>query len=670
MAKTIDGVIGFVSGTVPATNYIKQINDGTTTHDIAVQSGITFFNGNTEIVWDGKQAVEVVIPTLADIVSNPVVFAGTVGANGTITWAEGKGSNPQTGYLVYIQVPCTFGGQACEAGDMAVYDGSAWRVIQGENQVSLAGTDLSIGANPTNVITVEGQTLALSLNFDDIASAISYAVDKNTAVSISATGGEFTIASKFISLSYEAGSSVDITTPVSISLPYELASDAVTIDSVLQADDINLVGGSFPTAAKNTATSFSATHDLTVSASANDNGAFITSVSAIKSASLDSATAASNDIAYGTALTAISGTDFVTGVHSYDSTKDDGQPVAFTLWGQATVSNSTFVSGLGEANAAGANALVSDVTVGNVGLDATGSGILTGVTTGSDFVTAVSFGTISDDNTKSWFLSGLTEGSEVVYDITAGSVSLSLGNNTAGFTANAVTSASVSNHVLSFTTDSFMKPVDVVYTAPTVSKTGFNKSGVKIENTGVDMSGFTTAALSQPTVTVSYKSILTDNVTLNQASVDWYYDKAKDHNFELSMAYAKLNTEGADVTKANALISGTISTSISADTFVTGLNNDGSFPSLSITGPTGTISGTLSSKALLSNTVSWLAVDSSKATIAGAGTYTLVEVSEGGVAVAAAGNYNVDANSIEIEIPADTFVTDVNVYVNDNDVNV
>ena len=56
MAKTIDGVIGFVGN--PATNYIQQINDGTTTHDIAVKSGITFFNGagdETGFKWDGVQ---------------------------------------------------------------------------------------------------------------------------------------------------------------------------------------------------------------------------------------------------------------------------------------------------------------------------------------------------------------------------------------------------------------------------------------------------------------------------------------------------------------------------------------------------------------------------------------------------------------------------------------
>ena len=80
MAKTINGAIGFVSGTIPAANYIQQINAGNATYDIAVKSGITFYNGGkddaTAFTWDGTQPLEVVIPTLADIVANPVVLKG------------------------------------------------------------------------------------------------------------------------------------------------------------------------------------------------------------------------------------------------------------------------------------------------------------------------------------------------------------------------------------------------------------------------------------------------------------------------------------------------------------------------------------------------------------------------------------------------------------------
>ena len=77
MAKTINGAIGFVSGTTPTANYIKQINAGDATYDIAVEHGIKFFNGSDgdAILWDGTRPLEVVIPTLADIVANPVVLS-------------------------------------------------------------------------------------------------------------------------------------------------------------------------------------------------------------------------------------------------------------------------------------------------------------------------------------------------------------------------------------------------------------------------------------------------------------------------------------------------------------------------------------------------------------------------------------------------------------------
>ena len=140
MAKTIDGVIGFVKETTPATNYIQQINAGNATHDIAVKNGIKFFNGGTEIDWDGKQAVEVVIPTLADIVANPVVLKGVINK------AEDIPSSPSSGDLYYIGTTGEYFGVACEAGDMAIYykgtgeETGKWNVISGENQIEFVGT--------------------------------------------------------------------------------------------------------------------------------------------------------------------------------------------------------------------------------------------------------------------------------------------------------------------------------------------------------------------------------------------------------------------------------------------------------------------------------------------------------------------------------------------------
>ena len=155
-------------------NYIQQINAGGTIHDIAVQKGITFYNGNggSAIPWDGTQALEVTIPTLSDLVQDPIRFAGTVGSDG-IAKKDGAAITPAKGDLVFITANCTFNEVACEAGDMAVYDGSAWSIVSGENQVTIKNaTPTNVTANKTEVelslaaktvLDVEGKELVLKL---------------------------------------------------------------------------------------------------------------------------------------------------------------------------------------------------------------------------------------------------------------------------------------------------------------------------------------------------------------------------------------------------------------------------------------------------------------------------------------------------------------------------
>ena len=71
----------------------------------------------------------------------------------------------------------------------------------------------------------------------------------------------------------------------------------------------------------------------------------------------------------------------------------------------------------------------------------------------------------------------------------------------------------------------------------------------------------------------------------------------------------------------------------------------------------------MSSKALVSSKVSWLAVNSTNRDIAVAGTYSLVEDSSiaSAIEVAVAGAYTVDKDSASVTIPADMYVTDISV---------
>ena len=598
MAKTINGAIGFVSGTAPTANYIKQINAGDATYDIAVKSGITFYNGSSEIVWDGKQPVEVVIPTLADIVASPVVLKGIINSSSDVPTND-KASN---GDLYYIGTTGSYftPAVACEAGDMAIFYNGKWNVIQGENQVSLEASALSLGKTAQSAITVEGQTLTLAVDYNDVRENTK--VRKNASTIIDVSGAGVSVAAMNIALTQAKGSTDDISTAVSIDLPTKLANGAVTIDSVLQAADFTFTSGSFPTISKNGAVvSASVSHKMSIGkANAEDgvNGDYLTSVVAIKGVSVvDAAVGDSGDV-------------------------------------------------------------VSSITVGAVTI-AAGEGILTGVsTTGSDFVSSVTFGTAISDNNNQWFYNGLGEegvSGDVVTSVAFGTTKL-VSDST--YAASAMVSATVSDHVLSFSTGSFMTPVNISVSGQEVKKKSFTKSGVSLSGFSYASKGFTTGSLSQAATSVSFKNVLTGAVTLTQGvDTKYYFDKEESNAYTPLMSYKKLTTTDATFTKNSpALQNTTITATIPSNTFAVSLEG-GSLPTFAVGAPTGKITGTVGTE-LTTEHKEWLGIDSSKKDIPVAGAYTLTsDSSVAGIAVAAAGEYDVKAGTVTIA--ADSFVTDV-----------
>ena len=219
-------------------NYIQQINAGGTIHDIAVQKGITFYNGNggSAIPWDGTQALEVTIPTLSDLVQDPIRFAGTVGSDG-IAKKDGVAITPAKGDLVFITANCTFNEVACEAGDMAVYDGSAWSIVSGENQVTIKNaTPTNVTANKTEVelslaaktvLDVEGKELVLKLPAKLLEGiGVTKNVDKTISLN---TGAKASVDAKWITLSHTpAAQATSIGSNKTIDLPSKLANGNVT----------------------------------------------------------------------------------------------------------------------------------------------------------------------------------------------------------------------------------------------------------------------------------------------------------------------------------------------------------------------------------------------------------------------------------------------------------
>lgn len=676
MAKHLNenDVMGLV-GTA-STNYIQKISDGTTEHDLTVVNGITFFNGKadtTGVTWDGIQPLEVIIPTLADIISNPVVLKGVVNSAGDI---PGTASN---GDLLYIGTAGTYWGEACEAGDMAIYYNSAWHVISGENQITInanaatvSGNDnlFSITGTAKTILDVEGKTVSLKIDYDDVRSKIGV-TKNNQDVVLDVESGAVTVAPMYIALSQAQGSTKDISVPVSISLPTALASGLVTIsDNVLASGDFTFTSGSFPTVAKNdSALVVSASHSMNIGKEYNtngDDGDYITNIVAIKGISFTNGTEASNVLSYVSGLVAASGKTFVSGIHVYNSATDTGD-ADLTIAGIPTIdaAANTFVSGLSEASTTPGD-ILSSITVGAVTIGE-GSDVLTGLSGGTNaVVTSVSFGTAVKNTSLDWFLAGLGEESttpgDVVTGVTIGATSL-VADNSSSFAGSAVTSASVSDHVLIFSTGSFMQPVKLSKAADTINYRSFNTAGVSLSGFTQTSDVFTKGGISQATTTMSYKSLLTKAATLTDGtSVSYKFDKAEEHAYDVAREYKNISYTDATMSRNTPKLENTaISATIAANTVVVGLNNDGVLPGLTIGAPSATISGTVGT-ALTVSDVSWLGVDASQKEIDVVGGYTLEVVASdasGAVEVAKASTYGVASGTVTIA--ANTFLTDVTV---------
>lgn len=320
--------------TIP--NWIDQINAGGTVYDIATHHKITFKEGNTGegVMWNGLTDLEIVIPTITDLVQNPVVLAGTVGPTsnedktGKISWTEGYGTTPKDGYLLFVTNACTFGGYTCEGGDMAVYANNKWNIVSGENQVEIVGANgvdktFTIGSTEQSVLDVEGKKLKLKL------------ADLKVSTGSSARPVEVesvTLYNQYIKLNKTTGDSIGKT--YTFNNATTLASGKVTFTRggsglVTDIDFGSFDAGSLPSvvmSAKNIAISGGS---LTAS-SGQDTGDFINSVSINKPGFFVSAEDTdTNKITMIDSITSVSGSkQFYTGITTTTSTSDADLTIA------------------------------------------------------------------------------------------------------------------------------------------------------------------------------------------------------------------------------------------------------------------------------------------------------------------------------------------------------
>lgn len=605
--------------------FIQQINAGGAIYDIAVQKGITFYNGNggSATSWDGTQALEVVIPTISDLVQDPIRFAGTVGSDG-IAKKDNVAITPAKGDLVFITANCTFNKVACEAGDMAVYDGSAWSVVSGENQVTIKNatptttaankTEVELSLTAKTVLDVEGKELVLKLPAKLLEGIT---VTKNTDKTISFNEGAIAgVDAKYITLTHTpATQATSIGSNKSIALPSKLANGQVTFTGdtalVKPSDIANAwtpgTNGSHSSA--EVAVTVSGGVKLTKGAGEDFVTGWTPSTdsfvkSALKSASLKVATtkpASDETIAVNPVLTTNptfknDATEFATGITTTTTGAD------FTIPGAVSVS--------GESSKPSSNGVVVDVTLPTLG-DA----------------------------------SSFTNANYAAADASTGVIASIADPTVTIHNGSVISSVSVSGHVLSFgtaTVTATAKQGDATYKKAQYKKTVVNNSP------GISYGSIQTAAgtgykLNKKVVNAS----LTPG-TINYIGVETTGVSSSDK----ASAYTGLTPTKGAYTAALSNVAGTIASG-KVITSVT----EAVLPTLGTVSATGSITGSVATALSTSNvTVGTFVSDSVSINI---GTWALEESNttvSGGIAVGKPGNAEVTG---AITIGSGTYVTNV-----------
>ena len=581
-----------------ATNWISQINAGGQVYDLATHHSIKFVDGKggAETAWNGLSDIEVVIPSITDIVQTPIEFAGTVGANGEVSWNAAHADGPQVGYLVFITADCTFNGNACEAGDMAIYDGANWQIVSGENQVTITGTTngeisadnrtvVKVGA-VKDVLEVEGKALALTLDYADIMTHTT--VNRGDVVDVDF--GNMTVGDAYVKLTQEANQTVTIGTDIKIDKATSLANGTVDLTNatglVKEVNFGTFTPGELPTFTQNSAKELAVTGGTLSATSGQVSGDFVDSVTFGNVTFVPADEQDENKIQMLTGIIAGEGNEFLNGIHVTGEKETADLTIAGYI--APTKDNVKFVEGI-----EGGLTPVTSITAGDFKLIA-----------GTDLATG--FGVES-------------ESGDVLSKVTVTAI-----NN-----ASVLNSAVVNDHVLSFGTTDVTSGVNVESKYKSLTKTGFEYTAPIATNTAFVTSGFEKVA-----------------------DVKYTFGRDKETTYSPTSAMWKLNTPELGITKGSYSINHTnMKATVPNGTFIASATQ-GSLPSLTGTGVTtvdieGSVATDLSYEQV---TIHTLGADVNTITLPGA--YGLTSAESAGdntVLVGKAGELTVVQGSIDLK---------------------
>ena len=521
---------------VASTNWISQINAGGTVYDIATHHGIKFRDGSTDttgVVWNGLTDIEIVIPSITDIVQTPIEFVGTVNADGKVMDGTKEITTFEKGNLVFIAANCTFNGKVCEAGDMAIYDGSEWKVVTGENQVSIVGNngeaETTIAIGPAKqVLTVEGKTLTLSLDYADLNGHVSKTIGGVEEVKF----GAMTVGTTYVGLTQANGTEETIGKIVTLQKASQLTNGEVTFkglnDLVTDVTFGTFDAGSLHQIVMNSEDkTFDVSGGSLTLTSGQQTGHFVDSVSL-------------GNVTFGGA--------------------EQGDNGAFTLVNGIS-------AGKGQSFVTGVDGKTTFTVVGS--LQPTDGANTKFVTNTGDYVTGLnkgSFTLTSGDALVTGFGSETTTKGDVI-----SSVEVTAKNDTSVFNE-----AKVENHVLSFGSTNVASGVTVTPKYKSLTKTGFTYSDPTVQTAAFTTSGFTkasdvtytlgTAQETTYTTTTSYYKLTTPALQVTKGgytlSNTGMVATVPKNTFAVNVSGGSLPSLTAGSVSRNANITGSVATGL------------------------------------------------------------------------------------------------------------
>ncbi len=397
---------------------------------------------------------------------------------------------------------------------MAIFDGEKWNIVTGENQVQLVGTTdennkltIAVGS-AKDVLTVEGKTLALTLDYTDLNTHLN--VTKDTGEhAIGVDFGDMTVDSTYIKLTYEGDKeAISISKDVNIDLPTQLTDGTVTLqnaDNLIKEVDFGTFdAGTLPSFSKNQATTWNVSGG---SLTKIDGGTdFVSSVKINNITFVDGAEGDGESLKMLTNLVAgKNGETFVTDIHS----TGEGETADLTIEGYIAPEgglSAQYVTGLKDGSP------LKGITPGGIKL-----------ADGTDFATGFGAAVAGD-------------GGEVL-----SKVSLTANNETSVFN-----SASVTDHVLSFGSTKVTSGASLSFESKSLNKGKYEYTAPTAVAGEFTKAGFTQVA-----------------------NKDYTFGTAKETTYSADHILKKLNTPALTVETASYQINHTnMKTTVPADSFV------------------------------------------------------------------------------------------------------